>query len=157
MSEIKKAGIGAAILMALFALSCNNNNPLVPTVDPRASLSVTFTPNPGTRIKPGVYKYTITITETAGVGISIYGSQYEVFSDAGVLVETFESAETLVETWFRDCGGEGNYLPPNGVRCSNLVSTRLEPVNNAGYIIFTFFGVDDTGNEVIGRGRVELD
>jgi hypothetical protein len=157
LSEIRKAGIAAAVVMALFAVSCNKNNTMVPdTVEPLASLTVSFSPNPGQLIKPGVYKYTITLAETAGVGVSIYGYQREVFSDAGVLEETFDGDQLLVESWFRDCGGEGNYVPPSGVRCTRLLSTRLEPVANAGYMIWTFFGVDDTGNEVIGRGRIEL-
>ena len=65
----------------------------------------------------------------------------------------FKGEEILFVDWFDDCGGEGNYIGPGATRCTDILTFNRR---NNGWEIWTFYGVDDLGNEVTGEGRVDL-
>ena len=152
-SSLKKAIVGS--LLAVFvglAPGCDNSTGSDP-VGPVANLVVAFDPNPTFFEADGLWRYRVNVTETNGVGVHIYGWIRQAYSLADEPAAEDKRGELSFIEEFDDCGGEGNYLPAFGTRCSDR---RTIDWKNSGWQTFTFYGVDDSGNEVTGEGRLDL-
>jgi hypothetical protein len=145
-------GVFAVSALLFAAVGCDNSDSSGNVTGPQANLVVTFTPNPTSHSAYGEWLYRVEVTETNGVGVNIYGWTRTGYSAAGVeyLSEVKEEVDFIGD--FDACGGEGNYIGGGQTRCSNrhLFDER------SGWQIFTFYGVDDYGNEVTGEGRHDL-
>jgi hypothetical protein len=120
---------------------------------PQASLVVTFEPNPVAHVQAALWRYEVHVTEVGGVGVFIYGYTVKEYSAAGVEYTSSTSDASAFSGSFLLCGGEGSFMPAGSVRCSNAERTEGR---NTGYNTWTFFGLDELGNEVTTTGRVEF-
>ena len=129
---------------------------------PTANLVVTFDPNPTPHFDYGRWSYRVYVTETNGVGVHIYGWVREGFSAAGApYIEDVRTEVDFINEFDRCEGGFDdpfivwidNYMPPGSTWCSDRI---LEEGRNNGWQTFTFYGVDDFGNEVSATGRQDL-
>lgn len=155
-AEMKKGKLGVTawvLLLTLILVGGCDSSSEVAIDGPTANLVVRFEPNPATHFAEGEWKYTVYLSETAGIGVHIYGWVRQGYSAAGAKYAEDKSDEIDFIQEFRACGGEGNYLEAGSTRCSNR---HLFDRKNSGWQTFTFFGVDDLGNEVTGEGRLDL-
>jgi hypothetical protein len=152
-SPLKKVVVGCLLAVFLsLAPGCDNSTSSAPT-GPTANLVVTFDPNPTFFVADGLWRYRVNVTETNGVGVHIYGWIRQAYSLADVPAAEDVSGELEFIEEFFHCGGEGNYLPAFGIRCSDRYTVDWK---NSGWQTYTFYGVDDFGNEVTGEGRLDL-
>ena len=146
------SALGLAALL-LIPVGCDNSDSSGDITGPQATLVVTFSPNPVAYSAYGEWLYGVAVTETSGVGVHIYGFIRKSHSAAGEPYSDDISPELAFIDEFNHCGGEGNYIPGGGTRCGFY---RIYDGRNSGFEIWTFYGVDDSGNEVTGEGRVDL-
>lgn len=152
ISAWKRMIVGSALVALCFSGGCDNSTGTAP-VDPVANLVVTFEPNPSVHFRYGEWAYRVIVTETNGVGVHVYGWIRQGYSGAGEKYSEDVRQELDFTDEFDDCGGEGNYIEPGSMRCSDRI---LVERRNSGWQTFTFYGVDDSGNEVSGMGRLDL-
>ena len=143
------------LLGAPFLTGCDNDN--VSGTGKRAILVVSFEPNPAPIDIDGVWRFVVFVSEINGVGVSIYGWDFEHYSMSDVNLGSGGGSQAEFEVQYVICGGEGNYLPGGLTRCSARKYERVpNQVSSTGYLEYRFFGVDDNGNEVEGKGRLNL-
>lgn len=133
----------------LLPLACGGNK----TTGPTANLVITFEPNPVTFSANSQWNYWVFVTETTGIGVDIFRFDVQGYSPSGEGTGLTEHPRADFELWFRECGGEGNYIAGGTTRCTPVTSRGF---SNAGHRDWTFFGVDDLGNTVKGTGRIDL-
>ncbi len=141
------------MLFVLASPGCDNSSDTTGSTGPQANLVVTFTPNPVQYSRYGEWFYRVMVTETNGVGVHIYGWIRAGYSEAGEEYQPDIRTEFDFAAEFTACGGEGDYISGGETRCSDR---RLYEGRNSGWQVWTFYGVDDFGNEVTGEGRLEL-
>ncbi len=149
---IRPIVLAALLLAAPLWTGCDNESD-PGTIGTKAILVVYFEPNPTAIDIDGKWRYVVYVSEINGVGVSIYGWNVERFSDSDISLGSGTGSQAEFEAQYVLCGGEGTYLPGGQTRCS---ARFYERVANAGYLVYTFFGVDDNGNEVEGEGRLDL-
>ncbi|MBI3653276.1 MAG: hypothetical protein HY231_19785 [Acidobacteria bacterium] len=96
---------------------------------------------------PGWY-YGVTLTETAGVGVTI--SSYKIVlydSNGGYLMTIGTYSGSDFARYFTDCGSASDHLNPLGTACSQSLCVNLGG-RNAGQLDITFSGTDDKGYAV---------
>lgn len=147
--------LGALGLAALLLIpaGCDNSDSSGNVTGPMANLVVIFSPNPVMHSGYGEWHYEVAVRETSGVGVHIYGFIRKSHSAAGESYSNDVNEELAFIDDFDGCGGEGNYIPGGGIRCG---FHRISDGRNSGFEVWTFYGVDDFGNEVTGEGRVDL-
>jgi hypothetical protein len=105
---------------------------------------------------PG-WHYGLTLTETAGVGVTIT-SYHTVLYDinGGYLVTIGTSSGDEFARVFADCGNGSAYIKASGMACSESLCLSLGG-RSAGQLDITFSGIDDKGYPVrFTSGRLIL-
>lgn len=151
-AELAAAGLLALTLTLASAAGCDNSTSTEP-LGPKASLVIAYEPNPVSHFEYGKWNYTISVTETAGVGVHMYGWVREGYSGAGEQYISEKYDEMDFVEYFDGCGGEGNYLERGSTRCAYM---EIDGGRNNGSETHTFYGIDDFGNEVSAEGRLYL-
>jgi len=153
--RLRRGACAAALfgtLLGLTSASCSNDDgSLAP--GGKAVLVVNFEPNPVTHLQPALWRYEVQVTEVGGVGVFMYGYTVKEYSAAGVEYSSATSDASSFNSSFLLCGGEGTFMPAGSTRCSNAERTEGR---NTGYATWTFFGLDELGNEVTATGRVDF-
>ena len=150
---MKKSAVLALLAgVLILAPGCDNSADTGPG-GPTANLLVTFDPNPVRHFTHGEWLFTVYVTETAGVGVYIYGWVRQGYSGAGEPYAVDRNTEVQFIEEFNDCPGEENYIPAGGTRCGYY---RIYDGINSGSETWTFYGIDDSGNEVSGEGTVDF-
>jgi len=140
------------MLLVLGPASCGNDDGSV-APGRKAELAVSFDPNPVAHVRPGEWEHLVYVTEAGGIGVYIYGFKIQDFSAAGVeYVSTSEDAASF-NSKFRLCGGDGTFMAGGTTRCAAVIRTEGR---NTGHSLWTFFGLDELGNEVTATGRVDF-
>lgn len=107
-------------------------------------------------VLPGLH-YGLTLTETAGVGVTITSYHTVLYDINGGYLVTIstDSAEDFARL-FNGCGDGGTYIKPNGTACSNSLCLSMGG-RSAAQLGITFSGVDDKGHPVrFTSGRLIL-
>lgn len=107
-------------------------------------------------VLPGLH-YGLTLTETAGVGITITGYHTVLYDiNGGYLVTISTNSGEDFARLFNGCGDGGAYIKPNGTACSDSLCLSLGG-RSAAQLGITFSGVDDKGHPVrFTSGRLIL-
>jgi hypothetical protein len=101
------------------------------------------------------WNYSITVIETAGVGINIHSIAIDYFDGNGNYLNTQTETGAFFASLFNDCVASGGYIPPRASACGD-VCTHLGGLSN-GSALWIFFGIDDRGNNLaFTAGRVFL-
>ena len=111
-----------------------------------AKLNISIDPNPvPCSSEDGKWHYTMTISESNGVGVSITSLTFNNYDQEDQLIHTqvLDAAEFL--GWF-----EANYIPAFSMVQSGIVSS-----SSRKYAIVTVEGIDDNDNLIEATARVD--
>ncbi|HJQ24554.1 MAG TPA: CARDB domain-containing protein [Blastocatellia bacterium] len=105
-----------------------------------------FTSSCGRR--PPNWRYTMTLTETGGVGVHITSYKTVLYDSNGSYLMTLgaNSAADFARL-FTACGPASDYIPANGKACGQSLCLDTGG-RSGGQIDMTFDGIDDNGNFV---------
>ena len=106
---------------------------------------------------PG-WHYALTLTETAGVGVTITSYKTVLYdAEGGYLMTLGTNSGADFASRFGACGAESDHILANGKACSQGLCLNLDSGGTGGQIDITFSGVDDKGHQVrFTSGRLFL-
>jgi hypothetical protein len=104
------------------------------------------TPRPCSTIVPSWF-YRATLTEIAGVGISISKFTWDFYDNNGNYLFTQTNTASDFASFFSACGTGTSRIPPNGQLCGDLCIAFGDRRSSAS-VIMTFYGSDDNGRQV---------
>jgi hypothetical protein len=111
-----------------------------------AKLNISIDPNPvPCSSEDGKWHYTMTISESNGVGVTLTSIRFDSYDQAEELYYTQFLYEDEIIDWF-----ESNYISAFSMIQNGIVSS-----SSRKYAIITIGGVDDNGNLVEATGRVD--
>jgi hypothetical protein len=146
---MKKAVVFLVVVFMVGPLmSCGGGGNGSPSM---AALSVLFAPNPVNVSPDGMFRVRVTVTEENGIGVEITSLRISNYAADDSVINVQNEGPAWFAEQFDDCGGSGTYIPGGSLRCADL-----EYGGSAVYSIFTFFGLDDLGNNIEGSGRLDL-
>jgi len=112
-----------------------------------AKLNISIDPNPvPCSSEDGKWHYTMTISESNGVGVTLTSIRFDSYDQAEELYYTQFLYEEDIIDWF-----ESNYIPAFSMLQSGIVSSS----STRKYAIITIEGVDDNNNPIEAIGRVD--
>jgi hypothetical protein len=98
-------------------------------------------------VSPG-WHYGLTLTETAGVGVTITSYKTVLYdADGGYLMTLGTNSAEDFASRFGGCGPGSNRIAGNGKACSESLCLNFDS-GIGGQIDMTFGGVDDKGHQV---------
>ena len=111
-----------------------------------AKLNISIDPNPvPCSSEDGKWHYTMTISESNGVGVTLTSIRLDSYNQAEELYYTQLLYEEDIIDWF-----ESNYIPAFSMIQNGIVSS-----SSRKYAIVTVEGVDDNNNPIEATGRVD--
>ena len=111
-----------------------------------AKLNISIDPNPvPCSSEDGKWHYTMTISESNGVGVTLTSIRLDSYNQAEELYYTQLLYEEDIIDWF-----ESNYIPAFSMIQNGIVSS-----SSRKYAIITIEGVDDNNNPIEATGRVD--
>jgi len=111
-----------------------------------AKLNISIDPNPvPCSSEDGKWHYTMTISESNGVGVTLTSIRLDSYDQAEELYYTQILYEEEIIDWF-----ESNYIPAFSMIQNGIVSS-----SSRKYAIVTVEGVDDNNNPIEATGRVD--
>ena len=111
-----------------------------------AKLNISIDPNPvPCSSEDGKWHYTMTISESNGVGVTLTSIRLDSYDQAEELYYTQLLYEEDIIDWF-----ESNYIPAFSMIQNGIVSS-----SSRKYAIITIEGVDDNNNPIEATGRVD--
>ena len=112
-----------------------------------AKLNISIDPNPvPCSSEDGKWHYTMTISESNGVGVTLTSIRLDSYNQAEELYYTQLLYEEDIIDWF-----ESNYIPAFSMIQNGIVSS-----SSRKYAIITIEGVDDNNNPIEATGRVDF-
>ena len=140
MNKEKRIWI-ASILALTLMLILSGCNGLPKT----AVLSVSFDPNPvPCSSEDGKWHYTMTISESNGLGVTVTSRRYDRYNQEDELYDT-DIYYDIIEVFGT------NYIPAFSSIQNNFVGSNI----SGKYAIVTVTGVDDNNNPVEATGRLD--
>jgi hypothetical protein len=125
-----------------------------------AQLSLRFEPNPASPsfesnlFCPGGipnWDFRGFLTETAGGRVTITRFTWDFYDSLGIQTGTQTNTATDFADFFNNCGSGSTSIPPLGTVCGDLC-VQLGG-RSSGSVVMTFYGVDDTGQEISVSAR----
>jgi uncharacterized repeat protein (TIGR01451 family) len=117
-----------------------------------ANIDITFDSNPVIQpasscngVKPA-WNFTVTLTETGGVGVLISGFSVVFFDNNSNLVQTQDLSAVDFANLFSQCGPRTNHIVARGRACASLCADLGGA--GSGSILIRLSGRDDLGNEL---------
>ena len=99
-------------------------------------------------LTPG-WHYGLTLSETAGVGVTITSYKTVLYdADGGYLMTLGTNSGADFAGQFGECGAASDHIAGNGKACSQSLCLNLDSRSIGGQIDMTFSGVDDKGHQV---------
>ena len=112
-----------------------------------AKLNISIDPNPvPCSSEDGKWNYTMTISESNGVGVTLTSVRFDSYDQAEQLYYTQFLYEEDIINWFKS-----NYIPA----FSMLQPGVQHSADTTKYTIITVEGIDDSSNPVEATGRVD--
>jgi len=111
-----------------------------------AEISIVADPNPvPCSSEDGKWNYTMTISESNGVGVTLISVRFDSYDQADQLYHSQFLYEVDIIDWFKS-----NYVPAFSMLQPGVVHS-----GTGKYTIITIEGVDDNENPVEATGRVD--
>jgi len=111
-----------------------------------AKINITIDPNPvPCSSEDGKWYYTMTISESNGVGVTLASVRFDSYDQADQLYYTQFLYEEDIIDWFKS-----NYIP-----AFSMLQPGVQYSGTGKYTIITIEGVDDNENPVEAAGRVD--
>ena len=116
-----------------------------------AEINISIDPNPVPySSEDGKWHYTMTISESNGVGVTLSSLRFDEYNQEEQLFNTQFLYEEGIIDWF-----ESNYLPAFS-SLQNDIYYYIAPGDEfAKYTVLTIEGVDDNDNPIEATGRVD--
>jgi len=113
-----------------------------------AKLNISIDPNPvPCSSEDGKWHFTMTISESNGVGVTLTSIRFDSYDQAGQLYYTFFLYEEDIIDWFKS-----NYIPAFSSLPDDIY--YADPVKK--YVLLTIEGVDDNNNPIEATGRIDF-
>jgi len=111
-----------------------------------AKLNISFDPNPVPySSEDGKWNYTMTISESNGVGVTLTSVRFDSYDQAEQLYYTQFLYEEDIIDWFKS-----NYIP-----AFSMLQPGVQYSGTGKYTIITIEGVDDNESPIEATGRVD--
>ena len=112
-----------------------------------AKLNISIDPNPvPCSSEDGKWHYTMTISESNGVGVTLTSIRFDSYDQTEQLYYTQFLYEEDIIDWF-----ESNYIP-----AFSMLQTGIVWSSSRKYIAVTIEGVDDNNNPIEATGRADF-
>lgn len=141
MNKGKRIWIALFLVLTLMVISSGCSG-----LPKTAKINITINPNPvPCSSEDGKWHYTMTISESNGVGVSITSLTFNNYDQEDQLIYTqvLDAAEFL--DWF-----EANYIPAFSMIQNYIVSS-----SSRKYAIVTVEGIDDNDNQIEATVRID--
>jgi|GEM_PF-4634235 len=143
---LKKAGYQSNVV----AMANSSPGSRIEAIPLRGILDITFDANPVVQssgscngVKPS-WNFTVTLTETGGVGVTITHVSIKFFNNNSNLIQTQDLSAVDFANLFNKCGPGTNRIPAGGRACAFLCADLGGA--GSGSMLLTFSGSDDAGN-----------